>query len=101
MCQASQMSEDILSEDIELTENVRQGGITKESTRRKQKEETGAHVLVLLRYSRAPVIIMLPNKGGLVSNYCITVVVTWFLWHKLHFELLYRLTPVEQTFEGR
>lgn len=49
MCQASQMSEDILSEDIELTENVRQGGTVKESMRGKQKEETGAHVLVWLR----------------------------------------------------
>lgn len=40
------MSEDILSEDIELTENVRQRGTVKEHIRRKQKEESGAHVLV-------------------------------------------------------
>lgn len=40
------MSEDILSEDIELTENVRQGETMKENMRRKQKEETGVHVFV-------------------------------------------------------
>lgn len=40
MCQASQMSEGILSEDIELTENVRQEETIKE------KEKTGAHVFV-------------------------------------------------------
>lgn len=64
MCEASQMSEDILSEDIELTENVRQGGTVKESMRRKQKEEeeSGAHVLVKLRYGRVPVIITLHNE---------------------------------------
>ena len=64
------MSEDILSKDIEPTENVRQGGSMNESMGRKQKEETGAHVFVCLRYGRAPVIIMLPNDSGFDLNYC-------------------------------
>lgn len=32
---------------------------------RKQKTETGAHVLVWLRYHTAPVVFMLPNDGDL------------------------------------
>lgn len=65
MCPASQMSEDILSEAIEPTENVRQRRTMKEIMRRRQGwGGTDAHLLACLRYGRAPVIIMFHNKKG-------------------------------------
>lgn len=97
MCQASQMSEDIPSEDIELAENVRQGGTMRESMRRKQKEEEerGAQVLLWLRYGRVAVIIMLPNEEGFRLNYCFAVVLTCF---QLRLDPLYPSSQVDQTF---
>lgn len=60
MCQASQMSEDILSEDIELTENVRQGG----TVNRKETKDRNWCTCVSVTHT-APVVFMLPNDGDL------------------------------------